>query len=81
MTNSDTVFVRELSGENANDETNKYLQNGWKLINVFSKTIHDDTAKDEYLASTYVIGATQSVYESYIEELKNCSDELNPFEF
>ncbi|WAA10812.1 hypothetical protein [Fervidibacillus albus] len=65
----DIVFTLELDDNWANEKANEYLEKGWTLLHVGTKTI------DENCYSTvYVVGANQEQYEKYKEELKEPSE-------
>lgn len=70
----DIVSVIELSNHNAAEEVNSYLASGWQLLHVGPMS-GDITNDQQVYWTTYVIGATQDVYDAYLDEKKNNSND------
>lgn len=65
----DIVFTLEFNDDYANDRANEYLNKGWLLLHVGTKTL--DVDGEAIYNPVYVLGANQQQYEEYKEEIKN----------
>lgn len=66
------VSVLELNNHDAAEEVNEYLEKGWKLLHV--GPISGDISLDQQIYwTTYVVGATQDVYDAHINGKKTSS--------
>ncbi len=70
----DIVFTLEFDDDSANSRANRYLEKGWTLLHVGTKTadIHNGQS---YYNTSYVVGANQEQYEQYKIDSKS-----NPLE-
>ena len=69
----DIVFIQELNNA---DQTNQYLFEGWKLLDVNSSRIKQ--SENEYISETkYVIGANAVQYQKYRHEQEHVENAEN----
>lgn len=61
------IYTLEFDSDQSNETTNEYLAKGWQLLYVGQKS-YIDSSGNLLCNTSYVIGATQQVYDAWKKE-------------
>lgn len=75
MDYSKIVFTLELDDDFANEKANNFMNKGWLLISVGTKMISILDNGQAYYSTSYVVGATQELYDQYLKHSVTDSDD------
>lgn len=72
---NDIVFTLELDDVEANSKVNDYLQDGWTLLHVGTKSDEDEERRLHF-SVVYVVGANKELYEQYESDTKKSMNDV-----